>query len=170
VNRKASLATKLARERPHRAAPGLVSARQGREVPSNQTVKMKMKRLALAFAAATMLAGPALAEMTDLERSRNPLYGLTRNEFDGCHLIQYSLDGRALNSWSPFECYKFQWQTHRDAKACYGTMIRAYQNTYATNDVPAETQQDFQSGCAMLMNDTPAKSLPDTPLKSMIAQ
>lgn len=102
----------------------------------------------------------AHAEMTDLERSRSPLYGLTEIEFGGCHLIQYTVynpDPFTTSSWTPFECYKLQWQAHRDAASCLDAAIRTYQQNNATYNVPVRVREDMDDGCAMLMTNTPAR-------------
>jgi hypothetical protein len=145
----------------------MVSENQSHHI---QQWSLKMKKLILTAAVLLSAMTAVHAQMTDLERSRDPLYGLTSNEFAGCQMIQYSLDGRALSSWTPFECYRFQWQIHGDEKACYGIVIRAFQNTFATNDVPEETQLNFQSGCAMLIKNTSAKNLPNTSLLFALTQ
>jgi hypothetical protein len=102
--------------------------------------------------------------MTDLERSRDPLYGLTRNEFSGCQQLKLALYGLPIDGngniyssgWSPFECYKLQWQSHKDAKACYSAAISTYQQNAASYDVPAKVRKDLEDDCAMLMESAEA--------------
>jgi hypothetical protein len=127
-----------------------------------------MKRLILAAVAALCLSTAAHADMTDLERSRDPLYGLTQNEFGGCQQLKLALYGLPMDhngniysdSWSPFECYKLQWQAHKDAKTCTGAALSTYQQNAATYDVPANVRKNVEDSCAMLMGEERGKEQP----------